>query len=258
MQLPIYKYSNYLVEYLDKFETIDLDEMNQAKLMNRMDHKFLFTMKQLEQLLPKLSSNYQLLEINKQLIHPYTSFYFDTPDFDMYRNHHNRRVNRYKIRQRFYHTTNDSFLEIKFKSNKGETIKKRIETAGELKAIPLRFDAFVSQNSIYKPIMLKRVLENGFNRITLTNKKRNQRITIDTGLAYWYKNKPSNYRNLVIAEVKSTKGDLDQSVFRLMKEQHIHPTGMSKYSMGIAMLDPKVKSNLFKQKINLINKLNHA
>ena len=42
--------------------------------------------------------------------------------------HQNKKLNRYKIRQREYLISDISFFEIKFKSNKGRTIKKRIKT----------------------------------------------------------------------------------------------------------------------------------
>ncbi len=255
MALNVIDYRKEFNDSLDGFAKIGLEEMNKARLMRRIDNKFLLTMDQLNMLIKPLSDSFSILEINNSLNQNYTSFYYDTHDLDMYMNHHNRRVNRYKIRQRIYHSSGDSFLEIKFKNNKGVTKKTRVETQCEFKKIPYECYDFVSENSSYNGLMLKRTLENNFDRFTLTNKKRNQRITIDTNLSFWYKNKPLVLPNLVIAEVKSTRDDIDRTIFQLFKDYNIHATGMSKYSISMAMLVPGIKQNLFKQKINTINKL---
>lgn len=258
MALNIKEYSREFNQSLLAFSQIGLEEMNEARLMNRLDSKYLLTIDQLQRLIEPMSGTYSILEINNSVNHNYTSFYYDTPDFQMYLNHHNRRVNRYKVRQRIYHTSGDSFLEVKFKNNKGVTKKSRMETSGEFKAIPYECHDFIAEKTCYKGVMLKRVLENNFDRFTLTNHKRNQRITIDTNLSFWFKNKPLIMPNLVIAEVKSTRDDIDRTIFQLFKENNIQATGMSKYSVSMAMLVPGIKQNLFKQKINTINKLCYA
>lgn len=257
MALRLRQYNRYLEDQLNGFTRIDLEEMNQARLMNRLDNKFVINREQLEQIIPELSSNYSILEINNSVNHSYTSFYYDTPGLDMYLSHHNKRVNRYKIRQRLYNTSGDSFLEIKFKNNKGVTKKTRVETDGEFKSIPYSHYNFIKDNSTYNALMLQRVLENNFDRFTLTNEKRNQRITIDTDLSFWLNNKPLSVPNLVVVEVKSTRDDIDPTIYNLLRQFHIHPAGMSKYSIGLAMLKPDLKQNLFKQKIHKIKKLTH-
>ena len=257
MALQLREYSRHLTDQLSGFARIDLEEMNKARLMNRLDNKFVINRVQLEQIIPELSHNFSILEINNSVNHSYTSFYYDTTRYDMYLSHHNKRVNRYKIRQRLYNTSGDSFLEIKFKNNKGITRKTRIETEGEFKSIPYSHYDFIKQNSAYNALMLHRVLENNFDRFTLTNTKRNQRITIDTDLSFWLNNKPLSIPNLVVVEVKSTRDDIDPTIYNLLRQFHIHPTGMSKYSIGLAMLKPDLKQNLFKQKIHTIKKLTH-
>jgi hypothetical protein len=37
---------------------------------------------------------------------------------------------------------------------------------------------------------------------------------------------------------------------------HIHPTGFSKCCIGMAMTDPHLKQNNFKQKLRLLQKIN--
>ncbi|MCG8702018.1 MAG: VTC domain-containing protein, partial [Bacteroidales bacterium] len=143
-------------------------------------------------------------------------------------------------------------------NNKGETKKSRIETDESFKNIPTKYFDFIADNTKYQPITLRPVLENEFYRFTLTNEKRNQRITVDTQINFWYKNKPLALPNLAIVEIKSTRDDLDRTIFNLLKESHVHPSSMSKYCIGMAMLQPELKQNLFKRKIHAVNKICYA
>ena len=74
-----------------------------------------------------LSNHYQVLEINNMRILPYSTTYLDTSDYLFYYQHVRGEFERYKLRYRKYEATNESFLEIKKKTNKGRTIKWRIE-----------------------------------------------------------------------------------------------------------------------------------
>jgi len=253
-----HKALNRTTEKFNQFQTIDLEEMNKARLMKRIDNKFLLNRNQLEKLLPILCKKYIALSINGIVNHPYTSVYYDTMDLQMYKNHHNHHADRYKIRQRMYHSSGESFLEVKHKTNKGVTEKQRVATKGLFNTIPYAYFPFIKEKSPYAPFGLKRSEENSFTRITLTNSERNQRITIDTNISFWRKNKHIELENLVIVEVKSDKANFDKTIFELFKTQGIHENTMSKYSVGLAMLMPELKQNNFKQKIRTINKIMSA
>ena len=110
----------------DFFDPIRLDEMNEVKLMNRVDRKYWFHLDRLENLLHSIKNDYFILNIDGQSILPYATSYFDTTQNNMYTSHVNGKLNRYKVRRRTYVSTGISFLEVKFKSNKGKTIKNLI------------------------------------------------------------------------------------------------------------------------------------
>ena len=110
-----------LSQIASSFSTISLDEMDDVKLMSRTDTKFAFQSKILPILLNKITPFYKVLSINGDLIHDYKSLYFDTDDRKFYLDHHNRRVNRHKVRFREYVGSSLTFLEIKRKNNKGRT-----------------------------------------------------------------------------------------------------------------------------------------
>jgi hypothetical protein len=66
------------------FEPITLQEMDRVKLMNRVDTKFAFSFKDLLLLLPELSENYRILEIEGTRTPFYESLYFDDDDFSFF------------------------------------------------------------------------------------------------------------------------------------------------------------------------------
>ena len=119
--------TNNIDQILDKFQPIHLEEMDEVSLMKRVDQKFTIPFSKLITMLPKLNKEYRCLEINEKRLFSYQTEYLDTNDQQMFLLHHNGRVNRYKIRFRDYIESNLSFLEIKFKNNKSETLKKRIQ-----------------------------------------------------------------------------------------------------------------------------------
>jgi hypothetical protein len=117
----------HINEILKTFLPITLDEMDEKKLMNRTDTKYVFPESQLPVFLEKLKEDYRVLDVNGVRMSRYESLYFDTEDFDMFRKHHRGKTNRHKVRYRKYVESDLNFFEIKFKNNKGRTIKKRVK-----------------------------------------------------------------------------------------------------------------------------------
>jgi hypothetical protein len=143
------KIPDEIISIIDKFDRISLDEISKVELMNRTDTKYVFKVDKLNAVLKKALKNYRVLEINNERIHLYTNQYYDTYDYEMYLNHHNGKLNRYKIRCRNYNVSDVAFLEIKFKSNKDRTIKKRIRNnfSTNLNTVSSNF---IESNSPYK------------------------------------------------------------------------------------------------------------
>ena len=76
------------------YNSISLSDMDNVKLMNRVDTKFVFNKEKFPDLLERLQKYYFILEINGNRTHSYKSLYFDTDDRKFYHDHHNVRVNR--------------------------------------------------------------------------------------------------------------------------------------------------------------------
>ena len=174
--------------------------MDKVRLMDRIDTKFIFSSELLPGILEKASANYNILEEKAGSIFTYSNLYFDTPEFDMYTVHHNRHLNRYKVRFREYVDSGIIFLEVKFKNNKRRTIKTRIERPAFEDALIGESADFINQLVPYEAINLMPGIRNRFNRITLVHKTINERITVDTDLQFSGNDKEFELPFLAIAE----------------------------------------------------------
>ena len=157
---------------LSDFKPVSLEEIEEVKLMNRIDRKYWFHISKLNQILEFTLADYDVLEINGLRLMEYQTTYFDTPENTMYLKHHNRKLNRHKVRQRKYVSTNSSFLEIKLKTNKKRTIKKRIAADFERTDFSNTEMNFIKEKSMFQGDELYSSLNNKFNRITLIHKNK--------------------------------------------------------------------------------------
>ena len=237
------------------FNPIHLEQMDRVKLMNRVDTKFAFDREILSEILPELVENYAILEINSVRTPSYQSQYFDDQNLTLYNDHHNGRTNRFKVRIRKYVESNLLFLEIKHKF-KGRTIKKRIEVDDFKVNLTSEMNDFISDNKAAKSALMP-ILENAFHRITLVNKTKNERLTLDFDLSFKRENTTKEFKNLVIAELKQEKIDRTSPFFVAMKNRIIRPYRLSKYCLGAMALyeKEKIKINRFKRKYIYLHKI---
>jgi hypothetical protein len=245
-------------DFVSYFDPIDLTQMDAVKLMDRTDTKFLFHNNQLIPLLDRLKEHYFLLEVNGARISRYETLYYDTASFELFKKHQRKGLNRFKIRSRQYVESGISFLEVKYKNNKGRTKKERIST----KTIEVDLSSalncaeFISKKTPFKAEQLEAKLWVNYSRMTLVSKDLKERLTIDLNLSFEHADKKENFGFVVIAELKQNK--FAPSPFtRAAKEVRIRQGSLSKYCLGITSLFPEVKHNNFKPILLSLNKLQH-
>ncbi|MFK8038169.1 MAG: polyphosphate polymerase domain-containing protein [Crocinitomicaceae bacterium] len=241
------------IEKLETFSPISLAEMDEVKLMNRTDTKFVFKRSDLSSVLEKLSSDYSVLKINDNLISSYKTLYFDTLEFGYYLDHHNGRGNRFKVRIRNYTESNLFFLEIKNKY-KGRTDKKRIKLNDFETSFSADSRLFVDSVIDSAP-NLEAKLWNNFSRITLVNHAEKERLTLDLNLSFDWNGRVEEFDHIVIAELKQENVNRNSKFYQMMKSFNISSNSISKYCIGAVSLNPGLKYNSFKSKTLLINKL---
>lgn len=75
---------------INKLEPITLMEMDSVSLLDRTDTKFIFHIDKLKEILQETAENYKVLEVKGNRYSNYDTNYFDTDNFQLYYNHHNR------------------------------------------------------------------------------------------------------------------------------------------------------------------------
>jgi hypothetical protein len=249
---------NKLHHIISLFDPIGLDQMEPVRLMRRIDTKFVFPVTHIDELLGAVIDDYYIVETENRREQIYKTTYFDTDDYVMYHMHHNGKQNRHKVRIREYVYSNQEFLEVKRKNNKGETIKNRIEHKGSHNISACSSSKkFIGAYSPYNSEFLTPTLGNSFMRVTLVNKNFKERITLDYKIKFTDLKFNSHRINndTCIVEIKTDRDTKAQSPFlKKLNDMRIKSTGFSKYCMGLALLNPEVKNNIFKQKLRLLVK----
>lgn len=254
-------------DILSQFDPITLDEMSGIRLMNRTDTKFVTTRPMLERLLLMAHEEYYAQQIGNSRMAAYYTVYFDTPDCQMYTVHETGHTNRQKLRIRSYVDSHLNFLEVKTKNNKGRTKKKRVSldnfSPDESELFDVQSAAyadFLHEHLRYDPVTLSRQLENRFDRITLVNKGKTERLTIDTNLRF-HNVATDSYRfmdGIVIIELKRD-GLVPSPILHMLRDLRIKPHGFSKYVVGSALTNSQLHCNRMKPKVaDLQRLLNHT
>ncbi len=248
---------NILLKAMEPMPPILLEQMSKIKLMNRTDTKFLTNKEGLRKVLEMAKDDYYVQEIDGKRIARYRTTYWDNDNHDFYVTHHNGHKPRMKVRVRTYEDSNGlTYLEIKRKDNHGKTKKKRTEVKSQNEITESGGDTYLYEQTGIPLDTLHPCLQNYFKRITLVNKGKTERLTIDYDIQYtnFETNKTADSGNLVIIELKR-----DGLVFSPIKEILLHlrirPHGYSKYIFGSFMTNDRLKSNLIKPKYTEIKKL---
>jgi len=240
---------------LTRFEPISLAELQHVKLLDRTDTKYIMRISQLERALRMIAGQYWVLCINGTRLNHYQNLYFDTGDFALYRQHHNGLRVRYKVRIREYVESNLIFWEVKRNTNQNHTVKYRLQTPTIAPVVDARADQFVTTHTPLSSHQLEPKLWNRFARMTLASKDTHERLTLDVNLEFGWGDAYAALPGIAVAEVKQAHYSPHSSFMRAMHELGIQPTRFSKYCAGVCLLYDNVKSNNFKTRMRLVERL---
>lgn len=244
-----------VLKILQGFESVSLEELDRVALLDRHDTKYVMPRVELDPILRSLTSEYKVLEVNGFRMTPYESLYFDTEELEFYDLHQRGKRNRLKIRMRKYCSTNVTFLETKFKTNKNRTVKYRKEIEDIRHTLSSDDLQFIRDDFGDMPDLQPR-LYNTFKRITLANLDTLERLTIDLDLRFDNLNGHTiDMEDLVIVELKQVDFNRESIFARTAKKRMIRPDSVSKYCLGVGLLYESVKKNFINVKLRRIQKL---
>lgn len=246
-----------LKDLLSDCTPTSLEETEQASLLNRSDTKYVFPASALVDVLRRIGETYRVLAIDGCRLFRYANMYFDTPDRLFYRQHHNGKLNRCKIRSRQYVESGSSFFEVKLKLNGRRTHKERIPHTDSWSVIGNEASELIRTATGMDAASLEPVLAVHYARMTFVHPVRCERVTIDTSL--WFENgKQRRLDGVIIAEVKQDRLSRESDFMKLMQERRLLPLSISKYCIGTALTCTDIKLNRFKPKLRTLQKVCHG
>ena len=245
-----------ILNILDSFNSIRLEEMDKSRLMDRIDTKYLLPANRVPDLLNLMKGRFRVLEVGNQRVSSYSTVYYDTQSFTFFYQHVTERTGRFKVRFRTYNSTGTTFLEIKRKTKKGRTVKWRIENSPAEHFFDETAKEFIKTRAAFDPGSLRQVLENNFKRITFTGFDTPERITLDLDLTFSTPEGGSAELPMIaIIELKSQGVAVRSPFSALIKQFSVYPTAFSKYCMGCAILYDLPLKGILKPKILLLNRI---
>ncbi len=245
-----------IANLLETMEPITLEQMSEIRLMNRTDTKFVTSKHKLMQLLQLAQGKYYAQQIGDSKVANYMTTYWDTDNHHFYLEHHNRRSPRQKVRVRTYMDSNLTFLEVKTKNNHGRTKKKRVEVpCQEITGANGNEEFLLGQ--VHRGLAdIHPTVRNQFQRITLVNHGKTERLTIDYNVHFhnMETQRDADTGALVIIELKRD-GNVFSPILGMLRQLRIQPSGFSKYCIGSVMTNSRLKQNFFKSRLVTLGKL---
>jgi len=232
---------------LRRMQPVTLQEIAHLALLRRVDTKYVVPRRDLPVLLAASRSDYAVLSVKGLRLQRYETLYFDTPQRELYRWHHNRVARRYKVRSRRYLESDLAFLEVKLKDH-GTTAKVRTQTPDLLTHLNPKALAFIHDAVGCTPLALEDLqptLWNEFSRITLVSERYEERVTLDLNLEMSWGPRAIRLADWVVAEIKSQAPRRDTPIVQQLRALGIRPSPFSKYCIGVASLWPEIKHNRF-------------
>jgi len=245
-----------ILNILDSFNSIRLEEMDKSRLMDRIDTKYLLPANRVPDLLNLMKGRFRVLEVGNQRVSSYSTVYYDTQSFTFFYQHVTARAGRFKVRFRTYNSTGTTFLEIKRKTKKGRTVKWRIENSPAEHFFDETAKEFIKTRAAFDPGSLRQVLENNFKRITFTGFDTPERITLDLDLTFSTPEGGSAELPMIaIIELKSQGVAVRSPFSAMIKQFSVYPTAFSKYCTGCSILYDLPLKGILKPKILLLNRI---
>ena len=229
----------------ERFSSITLEEMNKfAALQTRVDRKYVVTNEQCNELLKTININGHILTINEKRSMGYQSVYFDTPDLALYKDAAYRRRPRFKVRTRFYRSTEIAMLEVKTKDGRGKTVKLRTPyDADRLYELTESGKTFIEEivQTLGSSEQLRPTLTSQYQRTTIVDHDTSTRMTCDEYLRCTdWEDKNITFPYCIL-ETKSS--DIPSPFDIWLWENGHRPQRISKYCTMLAVLHPGLPAN---------------
>lgn len=237
---------------------ITLADMKSIRLMKRTDTKFVTNVPTLLRLLSLVRDTYYIQEVDGARVSRYRTVYWDDPaQHAFFSVHVHGHLPRTKVRVRTYVESDLTFLEIKRKNNHGKTSKTRTRVTDIPSVMEgAEGEPFLEEKTGLTFSNIKPAVGNHFRRITLVNRGKTERLTIDFDLEFDNFETGCTYdlSNVVVVELKRD-GRVFSPILAKLRELRIKPSGFSKYCIGTALTNDALPHNLLKERLRYVKRI---
>ena len=237
--------------------TISSKEIVKKDFNSNKSQKLILNKRYFNNMLYKFSDEFALVKSNEDYMQQFSMLYFDTPQLKMYFEHHNRSASRYQVYRKYKYNNEKSQLIVKSSDNKNNRNKKKFRTSDFEARIPLKYFDYIDKNTNHPAFQLKPVLNCDFNRYVFTNKSNDLLITIDADLSFWNDYKTNYLPDLAVATIKTKNYSPQREIANALKLAPGFPSGLNKFSIGMALTNPDLKQNMLKQKIYNLKRISN-
>lgn len=233
-------------ELLSQLPAISLSAIESAAaLQSRKDRKYLVPLATLGEVYKRLDQDTMVLEIAGKRAFRYETVYFDTPELRAYHDSARDRPRRHKVRTRAYLDSGLCALEVKMRTRQGQTVKHRMPyDLLHRTELTTAAHGFIKDCGANDPPShtLNPTLTTHYNRTTLLISSAAGRATIDTHLGWTHPaGSELTLPGLTMVETKSRRGRTEFD--KLLWEHRLRPNKISKYCVGLAVLNPGLSAN---------------
>ena len=224
----------------------DLTEvMALAELQTRVDRKYLVPHTAFSELVGQFDKRLYVLEIQYLRVFNYESVYFDTPGLLSYHQHARGHRRRFKVRTRSYLDSGETVLEIKTEGGRDQTVKDRHPyRVQDRHRLDQQARQIVSDQLPEERIAraLEVSLISRYQRATLLDPETGTRMTCDVNLAFDDRSRsvagPEDHV-LIESKTAGAAAPVDRALWRMGHR----PAAVSKYCVGLALLNPHLPAN---------------
>lgn len=213
-----------------------------ADLQHRVDRKYLVDTRALTELVGALEPTHHVLRIDGREATTYRTVYFDTPELASWRAHIQRRRRRWKVRIRSYVEDGLHRLEIKTKDGRGATVK-HAQPLSEV-ALDAEFadQVLADIGAKARSRDLTPTAEVTCVRSTLADLTSGTRVTLDRALSITRHGRVARLADAY--HLVETKGGPHLGLAdRILLGLGLRPISLSKYVIGLSLLDPLLPGN---------------
>jgi hypothetical protein len=236
-----------LAEIIAESATAAPADLARASLERRFDRKFLVPARHVGEALRSVGGDYRVVLAGEARLAHYDTLYFDTPTLRLYHDHRRRRAPRCKVRIRAYRDRDLSVLELKEKTARGDTRKRRWTRPDGEAALTPRDRAHLAEADagLFTEGELVPVARTEFFRLTLVSPRTVERATLDFDVTLELRGRRRTLANFAIVEVKDAGRGQTSPLVAAVRRIGGKAVAFSKYCAAVALLGGE-RANTFR------------